>query len=321
VSRLRIGVVGTGFIAGRHLAALSGLPEVDVVAVADPVRERAEVAAARAGARPYADGLDLLAGEDLDAVWLCVPPFAHGPLETAAVARGLPFFVEKPLALDLATAEEVAREVAAAGSTTAVGYHWRHLSVVRRAAELVRDRAVHLVTGQWLDRTPAVPWWARRDGSGGQVVEQTTHVFDLARLLAGEVASVTAVERPAADDGEVATAAVALLTFESGAVGSISSARALDWRHAVGLQLVTDERVVELSERSLDDHRLRVVTADGEEVDRTEEDPIAAEDREFVDVLLGRAERPRVPYAEALRTHALACAADRAAQAARADRP
>ncbi|MGY1691471.1 Gfo/Idh/MocA family protein [Geodermatophilus sp. SYSU D01105] len=314
MSRLRVGVVGTGFIAGRHLAALAGFPDVDVVAVADPVRDRAEAAAARVGARSHADGTALLETEELDAVWLCVPPFAHGPLEAAALARGLPFFVEKPLALDLATAEAVAAEVARTGLTTAVGYHWRHLDVVRRAAELVPVGEAALVTGSWLDKTPGVPWWARRDGSGGQVLEQTTHVFDLARLLAGEVESVTALERPAAAQEEVATAAVALLRFASGAVGSISSARVLGWRHAVGLELVAEGRAVEVSERSLDDHALRVVTADGEESVRSDQDPIATEDREFVDVLLGRAPGVRVPYAEALRTHALAWAADRAAR-------
>ncbi|MBB3087043.1 Gfo/Idh/MocA family protein [Geodermatophilus sabuli] len=314
MSRLRVGVVGTGFIAGRHLAALSRFDDVEVVAVADPVRERAEVAAARVGARCLDDGAALLQLEELDAVWLCVPPFAHGPLEAAAVARRLPFFVEKPLALDVDTAREVARQVAGAGLTTAVGYHWRHLDVVQRAAALLPAGDVRLVTGTWLDATPRPPWWVRRDGSGGQVVEQTTHVFDLARLLAGEVVSVCAAERPAPVEGEVATAAAAVLTFASGAVGSVCSTRVLGWRHAVGLQVVADGRVVELSERSLDDHRLRVVTADGEEVHRTDADPIAAEDREFVDVLCGRAERVRVPYAEALRTHALACAADTAAR-------
>ena len=314
MSRLRVGVVGTGFIAGRHLAALTASPDVEVVAVADPVRERAAAAAARCGARVHGDGLELLGTEELDAVWLCVPPFAHGPLEAAAVARGLPFLVEKPLALDLATAAEIAAEVARTGLPTAVGYHWRHLGVVQRAAAAVPAGEVQLVTGSWLDRTPAAPWWAQRSGSGGQVVEQATHVLDLVRLLAGEVDLVAAAERPARDDGEVATAAVALLRLASGAVGSVASTRVLGWRHDVGLQVVAEGRVVELSERSLTDHSLRVVTADGEEVSRSDEDPVAAEDREFVDVLLGRAAQVRVPYAEALRTHALACAADRAAR-------
>ena len=53
MTRLRVGVVGTGFIAGRHLAALAGFDDVAVVAVADAVPARAEEVAARSGARPY----------------------------------------------------------------------------------------------------------------------------------------------------------------------------------------------------------------------------------------------------------------------------
>jgi myo-inositol 2-dehydrogenase / D-chiro-inositol 1-dehydrogenase len=57
-----------------------------------------------------------------------------------------------------------------------------------------------------------------------------------------------------------------------------------------------------------------VVTAGGEQVLWSDENPIAVEDREFLDVLLGRVPRVRVPYEEALRTHALACAADTSAR-------
>jgi predicted dehydrogenase len=315
VRRLRVGCVGSGFIAGRHLQALAGFDDVDVVAVADTVPERARQTADRYGARAHDDGLALLDHEDLDAVWLCVPPFAHGALEAAAVDRGVPFFVEKPLATDLPVARTVADRVTASGLATAVGYHWRHLEVVHRAAQLLSGRPAHLLTGYWLDKTPGVAWWAHRDRSGSQVVEQTTHIFDLARLLAGEVATVAAVERPASDGrGDVPAATSALLRFTSGSVGSISSARVLAWRHRVALHLVADGLVVELAERSLTDHELRVVTADGEDVVRSDEDPIRAEDREFVDVVLGRVPQARVPYQEALRTHALACAADRAAR-------
>ena len=319
MSRVRVACVGTGFIAGRHLAALSGFDDVEIVAVADAVPQRAEEAAARYGARPYCDGTALMDAEELDAVWLCVPPFAHGPLEFAALARGLPFFVEKPLAADLATAQEIAEHVAAAGLPTAVGYHWRHLGLVDRAVALLRDSPTHLVLGYWLDKTPGPPWWSRRASSGGQVLEQTTHIFDLARLLVGEVDTVTAAERSAQggpqDAADVPAAASSVLTFTSGAVGSVSSARVLGWRHLAGLHLVADRLVLELGERSLTDHELRVLQGAGkEEVVRSDEDPIAREDREFLDVLGGRASAVRVPYAEALRSHALAWAADLSAR-------
>ena len=78
MKHLRVACVGTGWIAMRHLAAIAEIPGVDIAAVADPIRERADDTARRFGARSYSDGLALMAAEDLDAVWLCVPPFAHG---------------------------------------------------------------------------------------------------------------------------------------------------------------------------------------------------------------------------------------------------
>lgn len=315
MSRLRVGCVGTGFIAGRHLAALSAMQDVDVVAVADVVLDRAAITAGRVGARSYDDGLAMLAVEDLDAVWLCVPPSAHGPLEQAALARQLPFFVEKPLAVDMTVAQAVADGVRAQRLRTAVGYHWRYLDVVEQARTMLRELPAQLVLGQWLDATPGAPWWSQRSTSGGQLVEQTTHLFDLARLLGGEVDSVCAaestLEREQWPHADVPTVSSALLRFRSGALGAISSSCLLDARHRVGVRLVTPGRVLELRERALSDHELRV---DDVVVARSDQDPIAAEDRAFVATLLGREEDVRVPYEEALRTHALVCAVDRSAR-------
>jgi len=318
MTRLRVGCVGTGFIAGRHLKAMAEFPDVEIVAVADQARERVEDVAARYGAKAYDDGLALLETEQLDAVWLCTPPFAHGPLEDAAVARGLPFFVEKPLTVDLDRAAGIADAVREKGLVTCVGYHWRSLSVVEQALGLLEGRAVQLLTGSWLDSTPKAPWWSQRSGSGGQLVEQTTHLFDLARLLAGEVDTVQALEQssPRADwpDVDVPNASAVLLRFRSGAVGTISSSCVLDRRHQVALQLVAEGQLLDLRERALSDHELRVAGADGEQVVQTDEDPIAREDRAFVDALASGSGDVPVSYAEALRTHALVLAADRSAR-------
>ena len=318
MTRVRVGCVGTGFIAGRHLEALATFPEVEIVAVADAVPERASAVAGQYGARAYDDGLVLLETEELDAVWLCVPPFAHGPLEQAALQRSVPFFVEKPIALDLDSARDVADAVRRAGVQTAVGYHWRHLTVVEQAAAVIAERSPQLVTGYWLDSTPPVAWWSRRGQSGGQLLEQTTHIFDLLRLLVGEVVRVTAVESTLARtefaSADVPTASSVTLMFESGAIGTVLSTCLLSARHRVGVHVVGEGVAVELSEASLSEHQLRVVTVDGESTVASSENPIEREDRDFVDVLLGRRERPRVPYDEALRTQALVWAADRSAR-------
>jgi myo-inositol 2-dehydrogenase/D-chiro-inositol 1-dehydrogenase len=315
--RLRVGCVGTGFIAGKHLAALSAFADVDVVAVADTDAQRAAEAAATHDARCYTDGVELVESEDLDAVWFCVPPFAHGPLEEAAIARGVPFFVEKPLAHDHATARRIAGLVEDAGLLTAVGYHWRHLDLLEKARDLVSDRPPLLLTGHWLDSTPPVPWWVRRGQSGGQLVEQTTHVLDLARLLVGEVTDLHAAHVPAPGVGDgpheeaVPLASTVSLRFASGAVGSVTSARVLPARHRVGVHLIGEGYALELRERAIVDHELIITTAEGTVSERSDQDPIAAEDRAFLDAVAGVGDDIRSPYAEALRTHALACAAER----------
>jgi myo-inositol 2-dehydrogenase/D-chiro-inositol 1-dehydrogenase len=311
----RIACVGSGFIAGKHLAALTSLPDVQVVAVADTVLERAQGVADGLGARAYADGSELLATEELDAVWFCVPPFAHGRLEEAAVERDLPFFVEKPLAHDLATATTIAEEVGRRGLLTSVGYHWRYLDVVEAAAARCREAPPVLATGCWLDRTPSVAWWVDRTSSGGQVVEQTTHLFDLARHLLGEVEEVRALELQVGTS--VPVASTAQLRFRSGCLGTITSARTLHTRHQVALQVVGDGYAMELSEASLTDHQLVVADHAGTRTERVLDDPVLAEDRAFVDAVLGRGDDVRTTYAEALCSHSLAWAADLSAREGR----
>jgi predicted dehydrogenase len=309
---MEIGIVGAGAVATRHAQVLAGLDDVRVVGVADPDQGRARALAEPYGAEVLAHHRDLLDRHRLDALYICVPPFAHGPMELAAVEAGVPFLVEKPLAADLATAERIAARVAEAGLLTAVGYHWRYLDTVERVQALLADRPARLAALSWVDKVPPPPWWRHRELSGGQVVEQATHVLDLARLLVGEVEQVTAASsrRPWATDGDgdVPDVTAATLRFASGAIGSIAVTSLARRLHRAGIALVADGLVMELSEFDL------VVDAgDGPVTMRADGTAKLRLDRDFLDVVAGRAERVRVDYAEALRTHRLGVAIRRAA--------
>ena len=197
MKKARVGFVGCGGIAHRHFGVLASFEDVEVVGVADEDPQRAEEAAARTGARAFAGHEEMLAELELDALWICVPPFAHGAPERAAIARGLPFFVEKPVSLDVALAQEIDEAVRRSGLVTAVGYHWRYLDTVDEARRLLKENPAHLMSGYWLDQTPPPAWWRREDRSGGQMVEQATHIIDLARFLAGDVVEVFGMASPA----------------------------------------------------------------------------------------------------------------------------
>lgn len=312
MSRTRIGVVGAGFIARKHVETLRAFEDVAVTAVADPAVERCAQLAAEAGAQAFATVEEMVECSRLDALYICVPPFAHGMPEKMALERALPFFVEKPLATDLPTAERIAGEVAHRGLPTAVGYHWRYLSTTETARELLTATPARLAIGYWLDSTPTAGWWAKRALSGGQLVEQTTHIIDLVRLLVGEVTSMHAVTahtpRKGFEDMDVADVTAATVRFATGAIGTITSTCLLHWRHRAALHLFGDGLAIELSEFDMivDVGRGRPVTVPAG-------DPFEREDRDFVDAVRGRSDLIRVPYAEALRTHRLACALERAA--------
>ncbi len=306
----RVGFIGAGGIASRHVGVLQGLGDVRIAAFADPALERAEELSGRTGGRAYADYRQMLDKEQLDAVYICLPPFAHGEPEMEAIERGLPFFVEKPLSVDLNTAERIAEAVVRRGLVTGVGYHWRYLDTVEAAQRLLDKNPARLALGYWLDSTPPPAWWRREDQSGGQMVEQTTHIFDLARLLVGEVDEVYATgstkPREAFPNLDVCDVSVAALRFSTGAVGSMASTCLLNWPHRIGLHLFGEGLAIELSE-----FELMVDVGRGRPVRRAEGDPFVREDRDFIDAVQGKTNKIRCPYEEAVKTHRVTTSAAR----------
>ncbi|MFI0796777.1 Gfo/Idh/MocA family protein [Micromonospora rubida] len=302
----RVGFVGAGGVAQRHARVLGGFEDVEILGVTDVTRGAAAELADAHGAATFADVEELLAAGP-DAVYVCVPPFAHGPVEEAVVAAGVPMFVEKPVSVDLDTAERIADLVARRGLLTGVGHHWRYLHVVDEARELLAGRPVRMVSGAWLDKVPPVDWWARRDSSGGPVVEQAAHVLDLMRALVGEVTEVTAYgdgTPPPVEGADIDSVTTAALRFADGAVGTLAAACVLGWKHRAGLEILADGLALSLAEDGL-----TIRDADGER--HLPADPDGARtavDRAFVDAVRGVGDDVRVPYAEALGTQRLALA-------------
>ncbi len=313
MERTRIGFVGVGGIARRHLEVLAGFDDVHLVAFCDPEFDRARQAAFQFGAKAFPGCPEMLANQEIDAAYICIPPFAHGKVERELIARRIPFFVEKPITLDLELATELAAAIADAGLITAVGYHWRYLDIVQEARWRLSENPAQLLSGYWLDQTPPPQWWWKKETSGGQMVEQATHIIDLARYLVGDVTRVfgQAAHRRRDDFPEldVATSSTASLAFASGAIGNIASTCALRWGHHIGLNLFADGLAIQLTDRDI-----MVDVGEGRPVRRAERDPVWLEDRAFVDAIRGGDNEIRCAYEEALSTHRIALAIARSAE-------
>ena len=279
---IRIGFVGTGGIAGMHLNILPNIDGAELVAFSDLILERAQAVAERHGGRAYDDYHVMLDKEELDAVYVCLPPFAHGDAEISVIDKGINLFVEKPQALDNITAQDIANRIEDRGVTTAGGYNWRYLDITERAKNLLVGVQPSLGLGYWIGNTPGAPWWRKKSESGGQIVEQTTHVYDCARYLMGEVVSVYASGAKTGlmhdiPDYDVEDASTASLTFESGAVATILSSCVAEQGYGTGLHIISRGMTIKIEGNKL------AVEREGETVRYTgKNNPYQTENETFI---------------------------------------
>jgi myo-inositol 2-dehydrogenase/D-chiro-inositol 1-dehydrogenase len=184
---MRLGFLGCGYNRS-HLELLKRRSDVEIAALFSRSLERAKETAATFGGRPYDDYGEMLDREELDAVYVGLPPYAHGDPELRCIDRKLPLFIEKPVALDVETAARIADRAEQSGVFLFPAYKYRYSPLVERLAAELKRESITLADGFYqIDVAPGKDWWRTRAMSGGQMVEQATHIVDLLRLFCGEI--------------------------------------------------------------------------------------------------------------------------------------
>ncbi|HEY7736567.1 MAG TPA: Gfo/Idh/MocA family oxidoreductase [Candidatus Limnocylindrales bacterium] len=289
--RIRLGLVGTGWITGLHLRALERLDRTELVGTVSRSTERAAAIASRWGGQPYDDVVELLQRERPDAVIVCLPPNRSPAACDVLIEHGIPFLTEKPLAAVADDAERVAARLWSGTPMAAVGYQWRALDFLPLVRERLAARPVRLVLGRWTGGLPAPRWWRHVAESGGQIVEQATHLYDLARNLVGEAEVVAAASgrwpRPSVPDADVDDVGAAIVRFGDGSVGSFINASLLE-SAVVELDLIADGRRTTIRMHPGEpgpSWTLTLDDGDGEQTIGTRRDPYEIQAERFLDCL------------------------------------
>ncbi|WP_413600255.1 Gfo/Idh/MocA family protein [Curtobacterium sp. Curtsp57] len=225
---LRIGLVGAGGIAHAHMPGLLRLGSVTVYAkdgAPEFAAAWASAAAAAGSSVTVVESLDALL-EAVDVVDVVTPTFAHAEVVRAALAAGKDVVSEKPLARTDADASDLVQCARDAGRRLYPAHVVRFFPAYVRLQEavttgLLGDLAVlrFVRSGAFPIRTP---WFADRALSGGIVMDQMIHDLDIARWVAGEVTTVSAVGVRSGTDAEPVEAAHVLLTHASGAISHVA---------------------------------------------------------------------------------------------------
>lgn len=313
---VQVGIIGCGWFGNVHLDNLLKMERVRVTAlVSSNTQKLADTAAKVPQAQRYTDYHELFSREkQLDAVLVCVPPDSHGDIELLAAANGVHLYVEKPVSLSLERAQAIAKAVKSAGVLCSCGYHERYNPAVEHLKAFLAEHPAVIASGQWFGTMPGAPWWRVKTRSGGQLVEQSTHIFDLLRYLLGEVYTVYSNSVPHLLDEvpgcDIEGASVTGLAFESGSAATVQTGCFLgenaDGR--VGVQLFCRDVTVEYDWM----REVRYVTKL-----RTEKRPARFPShfnavQSFINaVRYKNAELIRSPYEDAVKTLAVTLAADK----------
>jgi predicted dehydrogenase len=251
--KLRVAMIGCEFMGRAHANAWRQAPRFFDL----PVEPVLQVVCARDGARVLraaeqlgfaehaTDWRTLIRRPDVDVVDICTPGDSHAEIAIAAARAGKAILCEKPLANGVADAENMANAVRAAGVANMVCHNYRRVPAIALAKRLIDEGRLGVIRhyrGAYLQDwivDPAFPrvWRLEKARAGsGALGDIGSHQVDLARHLVGEIAEVSGLletfvtERPLPGGGgrgrvDVDDAALALLRFANGAIGSLEGTR------------------------------------------------------------------------------------------------
>ncbi len=232
----RFGIVGAGMISEFHAKAIEAMDGAELVAIYSRRMEPAQAFATKHSCAAYDDYAAFLAHEGLDVITICTPSGAHLEPVAQAAAASKHIICEKPLEV---TAERVDQMIAVCDKAGVMlaGIFPRRFNA---ATGLLRSAIDEGRFGNIAMADAYVKWWRTQEyyesgawrgtwalDGGGALMNQSIHTIDLLLHVMGDVKSVRAETRLVAHSGiEVEDTAIAMLEFESGAMGVIQGSTA-----------------------------------------------------------------------------------------------
>jgi predicted dehydrogenase len=230
---LRTAFVGTGWWGAELAKAATSLPEkIRIQGFFSLDEAQCRKLSDQYGGIVFSSFDSILENHDVDAVVLATPHSQHASQVIAAARAGKHVFVEKPLALDVASAQQAANACRESERVLAVGHNRRFTPGARKVRELVArcGKIIHVeahYSGDLMMRLPAGHWRLRRaEMPAAGMAPMGLHMVDTVQWLLGPIARVAAIVKRQAEwtnGADVDDTCAALFELESGATGSLAS--------------------------------------------------------------------------------------------------
>lgn len=294
MDKVRIGIVGTGYVGNVHGRIYSRDERAEIAALFDIVPERAERTAKTIGGKVCTSREELL--DNCDAVLVTAPNKTHKEIALAAIDAGKHVFCEKPFSIGIDNAAEV-REAANAGKGIfQVGHNRRFAPVYAKLKELLRSddaHSAHIKMNRGELKNPV--WTGDVNVTGGFLYETTIHLFDMMRFQFGEIDELVAYgsqhEYPEIDEFSI------IFKFKSGFHCTFASSSDASWHFPFErIEVFCHHRTImtEEMERLLDSRGMdaNFETLSFHMTEKEERWGYVQEDKAFIDAILSGSPPP-----------------------------
>ena len=194
MKRIKIGIIGLGYIGRVHLRNCLRLRNLEVAAVADSSVRSLKKANAMGVKDVYRNYKDLLKKTEIEAVIISLPNFLHCEVASAAAHEEKDIFLEKPLARTVEEGEEIIKHAKENNVKVMIGCQYRFNDLIQVLKNMV-DRGmlgkIETATAELVGDRPASEWWFSLErAGGGALIDLGYHMIDLMIWFFGEVSSV-----------------------------------------------------------------------------------------------------------------------------------
>ncbi len=222
---VRLGLIGGGLIAAKHIEASNKISNGSLSAFCDVNPERRALAD-QLGVPFYTDYREMITREELEGVIDGTPNQFHAEVGMACAERGIHVLTEKPIAATLKEGKQLVKAVEESGVNLLVGHHRRYFPAIRRAREIVRSKDLGRLVGismLWALLKPDSYFNAkwRSEKGGGPILINIIHEVDNLRFICGDVAEINARARTIVRHGEVEDTVAINFELTSGAIGTV----------------------------------------------------------------------------------------------------
>ncbi len=197
---LKVGLIGCGFMGEMHANCYKNIEGVELAAVADIRKEKAENLAQGTSAVIYETGKELIENAQVDIIDICLPTYLHSEHAILAMDKVKYVFVEKPVALTNEQAEEMIKKQEATGCNVQIGQVIRFWDEYVKLKELMADAKLGKVINANFRRISPVPTWGWNgwlsdiELSGGAAQDLHVHDIDYVLSLFGEPEKIVSVK-------------------------------------------------------------------------------------------------------------------------------